>query len=314
MQPNVSPDVSARERAERDALVRLMQNASVEITVHDVKHLDACRALLGPATPVYVSFLPKQDWKQTQRAVVAVRRAGFEPIPHLPARQLESRAQLENVLGGFAGEAAVRRILLIAGDRSTPRGPFGCTTDVLQTGLLAAHGIEGVVVAGHPEGHPSIPAPELRASEHAKVEAARQAGLEISFLTQFCFSAAPIIAWVEQLRARGIRTPVVAGLAGPARVTTLLRYAMICGVGPSLRALSTRTDSITQLASARGPEPVIRALARAGLSGAVDLAGIHLFSFGGLMRTCAWIDAAARGQFRLADDTFHVVAGPTHAH
>jgi len=108
-------------------------------------------------------------------------------------------------------------------------------------------------------------------------------------------------------RVHDIRSPVVAGVAGPARVTALLKYATICGVGPSLRTLSARAGVLTQLATERGPETVIRAPVRAASTGAIDLAGVHFFSFGGLTRTCAWIDAAARGQIQLADDGFDVI-------
>lgn len=305
MRPNLSAD-AAQEILEREAIVRLMGNASVEMTIHDEPHLAACGTLLRGSVNVYVSYLPKQNWEQTQRTVMAVRAAGFEPIPHVPARQIEDHAQLEDLLRRFAAGVAVRRILLIAGDRRTPLGPFGSTIDVLQTGLLANHGIQGVIVAGHPEGHPSIPAQALRANERAKVEAAQRAGLDVTFLTQFCFTAAPIISWIQQLRANGIRSPVVAGLAGPARLATLVKYAAICGIGPSLRNLGARAGALSQLATERGPETIIRALARAACDGTVDLAGVHFFSFGGLTRTCTWLSGAARGQIRLSADTFYV--------
>lgn len=304
-QASVAPDPPP-DHDEREAIARLARNASVEMTVHDVPHLSACRSLLAESTSVYVSYLPKQDWPETQRALIAVRAAGFEPIPHVPARQLESRTQLDEVFRGFAA-AAIRRVLLIAGDRPTPRGPFRSTVDVLRTGLLAAHGIREVIIAGHPEGHPTIAEPELRVGERAKIDAAQAAGLGVSFLTQFCFTAAPIIDWIRQLRANEIRAPVVAGLAGPARLTTLLKYATLCGVGPSLRTLTARAGMFGRLAGERGPDAVIRALAAAARDGRVDLAGVHLFSFGGLTHTCAWLNAAARGSITLTDGGFQVV-------
>lgn len=305
-QASVPPD-PPRDYDEREAIVRLTRNASVEMTVHDVPHLPACRSLLPASTSVYVSYLPKQEWPETQRTLIAVRAAGFEPIPHVPVRQLESRVQLEAVLRGFA-DAATSRVLLIAGDRSNPRGPFRSTVDVLRTGLLATHGIRDVVVAGHPEGHPTIAEPELRASERAKIDAAQAAGLGVSFLTQFCFTAAPIIDWISQLRANDIHAPVVAGLAGPARLKTLLKYATICGVGPSLRTLTTRAGIFGHLGGERGPDAVIRALAEAARDGRANPAGVHLFSFGGLTHTCAWLGAAAHGSITLTDGGFQVAA------
>ncbi|HEX7045341.1 MAG TPA: hypothetical protein VF203_12080 [Burkholderiales bacterium] len=304
----VSPKSAPAAQEERAVIQALMQSASVEMTVHDARELHACRALLPPGTPVYVSFLPKQTWTQSVDTAAAVRAAGFEPIPHLPARELESRAQLAQVLGDLRRAANVRRLLLIAGDRAMPRGPLGSSAEVIDTGLLQACGIEAVAFAGHPEGSPRIAPGALRAAERDKIEAARRAGLAASFLTQFCFSAEPVIDWVRQLRARGIDAPVVAGLAGPARLATLVRYATLCGVGPSLRALTGRSGALARLAGTHGPEPIVRALARAAAAGALDLAGIHFFTFGGLARTCAWRQAAADGRFELLDETFRVAA------
>lgn len=304
----MSPKSAPVAEEERAAIQALMRNASVEMTVHDAPQLDACRALLPPGTPVYVSFLPKQTWAQTVETAAAVRAAGFEPIPHLPARELESRTQLAQILDDLRRAAGVRRLLLIAGDRATPRGPYASSAEVIETSLLQVYGIEAVAFAGHPEGSPRIAPEALRAAERDKIEAARRAGLQASFLTQFCFSAEPIIDWARQLRARGIAAPVVAGLAGPARLATLVRYATLCGVGPSLRVLTARGGALARLAGTHGPEPIVRALACAAATGALDLAGIHFFTFGGLARTCVWRQAAADGHFEMLDDTFRVAA------
>jgi methylenetetrahydrofolate reductase (NADPH) len=133
-----------------------------------------------------------------------------------------------------------------------------------------------------------------------KVQFAEQAGLETSFVTQFAFDSSPIIEWVRGLRARGIRNGIHVGLAGPARFSTLLQYAARCGVGPSIRALSSRASSFGRLLSESGPESLVCELAQAR-SGGLEIDGIHLFSFGGLARTCRWIQAVGQGRFTLDD-------------
>src|SRR5690606_6349417 len=172
--PIVSPKSAPVAEEERAAIRALMRNASVEMTAHDAPQLDACRTLLPPGTPVYVSFLPKQTWARTVETAAAVRAAGFEPIPHLPAREIESRAQLTQILDDLRRTARVRRVLLIAGDRDTPRGPYASSAEVVETSLLQVYGIEAVAFAGHPEGSPRIAPEVLRAAERDKIEAARR--------------------------------------------------------------------------------------------------------------------------------------------
>jgi len=286
---------------EQQAIAALAQAASVEMTWHDSVHLDACRDLLPPGTPMYVSHIPAQSWRETLSTCVAVRAAGLEPVPHVPVRELMDEAALENLLAELVGRGAVRRVLLIAGDRSKPLGPFSQALDVLQSGQLERHGIRRVTVAGHPEGHPRISATELRQAERDKLAWAADAGVELEFLTQFFFEAAPFISWVEGLRAKRVRARVTAGLTGPAKLTTLFKYALRCGVGPSIRALGARPASFAGLVGERGPERLVRAIADAAAEGGLEPIGIHLYSFGGLVQTCTWIDAVARGRFALDD-------------
>ena len=169
----------------------------------------------------------------------------------------------------------------------------------MRTGLLQRYGIRRVSVAGHPEGHPRVGNEDLRAAELDKSRLAEDAGLELTFVTQFGFDAAPIIQWVRELRSRGIRNAIHAGLAGPAKLSTLLQYALRCGVGPSIRAIGGgRAASFGRLLGERGPEALVGELARARVVG-LPIEGIHLFSFGGLARTCRWIRAVEEGRFTL---------------
>lgn len=286
---------------EQQAIAALARAASVEMTWHDSMHLDACRDLLPPRALMYVSHIPGQTWRETLSTCAAVRAAGLEPVPHVPVREVTDEAALENLLAELVAQAAVRQVLLIAGDRSAPLGPFSQALDVLKGALLARYGIRQVTVAGYPEGHPRISATELRRAERDKLEWAADAGIELGFLTQFFFEAAPFISWVKELRAKGVRGRIVAGLAGPAKLATLFKYALRCGVGPSVRALGARPGSFAALVGERGPERLVRAIADSAVKDGLDPVGIHLYSFGGLARSCAWIDAVAHGRFALDD-------------
>jgi hypothetical protein len=64
------------------------------------------------------------------------------------------------------------------------------------------------------------------------------------------------------------------------------------------RALTRHGTSIARLVTEAGPEAMLRQLAAAE----VTAAGIHLFSFGGLVRTARWLRAVIDGDFRISDE------------
>jgi len=74
--------------------------------------------------------------------------------------------------------------------------------------------------------------------------------------------------------------------------------------------LSARPSTFVHLLADHGPEHVVRGLAHARSAGVVDFAGIHLFCFGGYLRTCEWLHRVAHGEFRLNGQAgFDVGAG-----
>jgi methylenetetrahydrofolate reductase (NADPH) len=281
------------------AIVQLAREATIEINVEDVRRLEQSRALLAPGTKVYVSHLAKQTWRETEAACRAVRASGFLPVPHLPVRLIVDAETLDRMLADLVARAQVEEVLLIAGDYAQAVGPYSTVADVLATGALKKHGLKRVSLAGHPEGHPKVALDELRRAEREKVVLATQAGLDVTLVTQFFFEHTPFLKWVGELRAQGVRTRIVGGLAGPAGIATLLKFAMRCGVGPSVRALTARPSSFMHLIGEHGPEHVVRGLARARSSGEADFSGIHLFCFGGYLRTCEWLHRVANGHFTL---------------
>jgi len=282
-------------------ITHLARNASIEINVQDLEQLDASRSHLAPGKKIYVSHLPRQSWSETERACRAVHGAGFDPVPHIPVRLLPDAASLDRLLGELVQSAEVREVLLIAGDYPRALGPYSTVVDVLRSGLLDRHGLRRVSLAGHPEGHPKVALDEIRRAEYEKAALAHLAGLDVTFLTQFFFESAPFLAWTQELRSRGVRARIVGGLAGPASVATLFRFAMRCGVGPSIRALGARPSSLMKLATDHGPETVLRELASAYSGNRAGFDGVHLFCFGGFLRTCEWLHAITHGRFALND-------------
>jgi len=272
-------------------VARLAREASIEVHVQDAVHLKASQSLLAPGKKLYVSHLPKQTWDDTVATCRAVALAGFEPIPHIPVRLMANAETLDRTLDRLVRDAHVQEVLLIAGDYATPVGPYSAVGEVLGSGALAKHGLTKVSIAGHPEGHPVVALDEIRRAEREKVRLAAAAHLKVTLVTQFFFESAPFLDWVRDLRAHGVRARIVGGLAGPASLATLFRFARRCGVGPSVRALGTRPASLLNLIGDHGPDRVLGELAQSLTDGESDFSGIHMFSFGGFLRTCEWLNS-----------------------
>jgi methylenetetrahydrofolate reductase (NADPH) len=220
-----------------------MMPYSLEVTPRDREAFEAVAGLLPPLTEVFVANLPDQAPDLLIEACVRHRRAGFRPVPHLVARNIESIEKLRFLLSRLVGDAEIERALVLAGDRDEPAGPFKDALDLLETGLLPEHGIRSAAFACFPEGHPSIPADQLQRALEAKLAVAARDDLDVLLVSQFLFDAGPLLDYVRWLRAAGIDAPLRVGVAGPADAGTLLKFADELGVGSSRRVVEANAAS-----------------------------------------------------------------------
>lgn len=272
-------------------LAAMFRGFSIEVNPGDAKAVDAAIARLDAGTQVFLTWIPGANPTNTVGPAAKLRHAGLFPVPHIAARQIESFAQLRQLADRLANEAGIDRILIVGGDCAKPVGPYDSSLAVLQTEAFRRAGIRRVGFGGFPEGNPNIPDDVLDEALDAKLRFGRGNGLDLFIVTQFCFKAEPIVEWLKRIRGRGIDVPVRVGLAGPAGLMTLTRYAIRCGIGNSVRVL-TEHPSFAKLLTEKGPEPIIRGIAAASSDGAASLgiAGLHFFVFGGFSKTVDWID------------------------
>ncbi len=280
-------------------IAAIMRGFSLEATRLTASDLDALKGVLTPGAAIYLTAVPHRPANEQIEAAIRTRAAGFEPVPHLAARSFASIGVLENVLARLSAQAAVRRTLIIAGDRDQPAGPFANAIDVIESGLLQRHGIAEIGIAGYPEGHPRITPQALDRALAAKIEAAEQTGLAVHIVTQFAFDARAILAWIAKLRDQGIEQPVRIGVAGPTSLSTLLRYAQRCGVRASAHGLTRQTGIIKHLIGSSAPDGILRPIAELQASGRYGRIVPHFYSFGGAAATARWAAAAAAGRIVL---------------
>ena len=272
----------------RAALSDLARRTSVEILPGRLPPPDVLAGHLPRGASVYVPFAPKSRWPDTIAACEQLLAAGMKPVPHLPARSVRSPNELDEWLSALV-EAGADSLMLVAGDRATPAGPYRDTPALLDSGLLAEHGLRRFGITSYPEGHPLVGSADLDEALRRKTEYARATGSELWIVTQFVFSPSPALAWLKRMREAGRMLPARIGVPGPVALSTLIGYAVRSGVAASARALR-RKPGIARLAGRWSPTPIALALARhladRENTPAVDM---HLFTFGGLADAAEWL-------------------------
>ena len=268
----------------------MVDGYSLEMTAKEIEGLREAAPLIRPGTQIAVTFLPGEEIAQRVEAAVLVRELGFEPIVHLSARRLTSEAELDQYLADITTRAGVKRVFIIAGDPPEPEGPYSDSLQIIETGLLEKHGIEIVGVGGHPEGHPNNTPAELWDWMERKIAAVRAHGMTPLVVTQFAFDDEAIIAWLAEMRQRGIDVPVRLGVPGPAGIKRLLGFAKRCGVGASASVMKKYGISLTNLIGSAGPDKLVESL-RAGLDERHGRVRLHFYPFGALTASAEWINA-----------------------
>jgi methylenetetrahydrofolate reductase (NADPH) len=246
--------------------------------------------LLPAGTPVYVNHLPRSPLAHTMPALIALADAGLEPVPHVAARRVASRAEAKAFLHQAVKSAGVRKLLLIGGDLGEPQGPYGDAAALLGDGALADGGLEQIGFAGYPEGHPRIAPIRLAEALEKKIALAAAQGMGPYVVTQFSFAPARVLEFCSHAARRFPAVPIYVGLAGPASPALVLRFAQRCGVSASLRALQAEGMRAVRLFTHADPGDQLTALARHCHS-ASTVVGVHVYSFGGVAATAAWMNA-----------------------
>jgi methylenetetrahydrofolate reductase (NADPH) len=276
---------------DEQAVKALLRSYSIEVTSKDEKGFKVAAELMRSGSEVFVANLPNETIEQQVEACATLAKAGLNPVPHVVARNTESREQLDRSLARLTAEGGVRTCLVLGGDRDQPKGPFDAAVQMIETGLFEKHGVQRVAFGCHPEGHPRVPDHVIWPALDVKLKAARARGLQTYLVSQFVFAAAPMIALARRLRASGISEPLRLGVAGPANRGALIKYALVCGVGPSLRALRERHDLARQVIAGETPEALLLEVARANAAEpALGLEGVHFFTFGSVEKSVSFAE------------------------
>lgn len=263
--------------------------ASTEVSPRQVCEKSDLLTGVPLGTRVYVTDLGNCSEDQIVEAARRVKDAGLVPVPHMAARRYASLAAFERRITRLTQEAGVADVLAIAGEAETP-GPLTSSVALIETGLFDKLGIRSIAVAGHPEGAPDIPAPVIRDFLMKKHALAANSDARFLIVTQFGFDPHRVALWLDELTAWGNTFPVHLGVAGPAKMTTLLKFAAFAGVENSLNFLKKRGGAVVSMLTGYDPASMVEPLeARVRSHPATPLAQIHVYPFGGLAKTTEWL-------------------------
>lgn len=280
--------------ARSETLAALLDGTSIEVMPRTAAKIDNFAAILPAGTRVYVAHLDGTPIDEMVATVKRLTDEGFAAMPHVPARIIDSRATLETWLKRYRDEAGADQALVLAGGVPSVAGEFTSAIDLLKTGLFDQLGYKRLHVAGHPEGNKDIdPDGGTRLVDEAvmwKQGFSRQTDAEMAIATQFAFESGPIIAWAERLKAMGVTMPIHLGVAGPTKLQTLVKFAIACGVGPSLAVLQKRALDLTKLLVPFEPTEMLTELAdwRAVNPDSL-IRHIHIFPLGGIKASAEWL-------------------------
>ena len=275
-----------------DANEAFLKGYSIEVMPRTAEKVEDFRALLPKGTRVYIAHIegtPIEDMVATAKRIAG---EGFDVMPHFPARIIPDKATLADWIARYKGEANVRQALLLGGGVNTPAGDYHSSMQLIESGLF--DGFDRLHVAGHPEGNKDIDkdggdAIVMQALKWKQAFSERS-DAKMAIATQFCFEADPVIAWANKLAEAGVHLPIHIGVAGPAKLQTLIKFAISCGVGASLRVLQKRAMDVTKLLLPYEPTEFVSGLAaHKAANPAFGIEQVHFFPLGGIKTNAAWV-------------------------
>ncbi|MEM7643464.1 MAG: methylenetetrahydrofolate reductase [Pseudomonadota bacterium] len=280
-------------------LAAFLAGFSFEVMPRTAEKIEDFSTLLPRGTRVYIAHIDGTPIGDMAATAARLRAEGMEPMPHFPARIIRDRATLVDWITRYRGEADIRQALLLAGGVPDPVGPFETSMQLLESG--AFDGFDRLHVAGHPEGNRDIdPDGSVKNVSEAlvwKQKFSERTDAKMAIATQFCFEAGPVIDWANGIKAAGIDLPVHIGVAGPAKLQTLIKFAIACGVGPSLRILQKRAMDVTKLLLPYEPTDFLTGLAHhKAVHPDFNIASVHVFPLGGIQTAATWLAAHTKDE------------------
>lgn len=276
-----------------------LNNFSIEVMPRTAAKIESFNDILPKNTRIYIAHIEGVPIQEMISTAKRIQSEGFAVIPHFPARIIENKVILEDWIKAYQEEANIDQALILAGGVDKPHGIFENSMQLVETELFSKYNFKNLYFAGHPEGNKDIdPDGTERNVNDAlvwKQKLNERTDINLALTTQFCFDSKPVIKWADELNKNGINIPIHIGVAGPAKLQTLIKFSIACGVGASLKVLHKRAKDIKKLLLPFEPNEFLETLALHKKNNPdFNITNIHFFPLGGIKTTSNWIKNATQ--------------------
>jgi len=284
---------SDKNSAVNPALEAFLKDFSIEVMPRTAAKIESFKELLPQNTRIYIAHIEGTPIHEMVDTAKRLSQEGYNVMPHFPARIIENKKVLIDWINRYKNEAGVKDALLLAGGVNHPYGDFHSSMDLLDSGEFDKAGFTNLHVAGHPEGNMDIDQDGSTKNVYSaiswKQEFSKRTDAKMSMATQFCFESVPVIEWADRMASIGVDIPIHIGVAGPAKLQTMIKFSMACGVGASLRVLKRRAKDVTKLLLPFKPDQFLTELAEhKSLNPDFLITNVHFFPLGGIKTNANW--------------------------
>ena len=280
-----------------EAIKKFLDGFSVEVTPKAASKIENFEDYIPSGTLVYIAHIEGTPIEEMVETAKKINDQGFSAMPHFPARIIKDKNVLEDWISRYKNEANVSNALLIAGGANKPYGQYDSSIQLIESELFDKANFNNLHIAGHPEGSMDIdPDGSTTNVDQAlswKNEFSKRTDANMAITTQFSFDASSVISWANNIKEAGIDIPVHIGIAGPAKLQTLLRYSIECGVGASIKIIQKRAKDLTKLLLPYKPTNIITELATyKAKNPSFNIEKVHFFPLGGIKQVSDFVKEA----------------------
>ena len=277
-----------------EAVKNFLDGFSVEVTPKAASKIENFEDYVPSGTLIYIAHIEGTPIDEMVATAKKINDQGFCPMPHFPARIIKDKKVLNDWISRYKNEANVSNALLIAGGANKPYGEYDSSIQLIESELFDKANFTNLHIAGHPEGSLDIdPDGSTKNVDHAlswKNEYSKRTDAKMAITTQFSFDADAVISWANSIKASGVDIPIHIGIAGPAKLQTLLRYSLECGVGASIKIIQKRAKDLTKLLLPYKPTTIISQLAEyKDKNPDFNIEKVHFFPLGGVKQVSDFV-------------------------
>jgi len=276
------------------SLKSFLNEFSIEVTPRAVAKIENLSDLIPSGTLIYIAHIEGTPIDEMVKTARKINDQGYTTMPHFPARIIKDKNTLKDWILKYQNEANVYNALLLGGGVNKPYGEYDSSIQLIESELFDLAGFKKLYIAGHPEGNKDIdPDGSTKNVDEAlswKNKFKDRTDADMAITTQFCFDSKTVINWANDIKDKGIDIPVHIGIAGPAKLQTLLKYSLECGVGASIKILQKRAMDLKKLLLPYRPTSILTELAEYKSDNPnFNIEKVHFFPLGGVKQVTNFV-------------------------